>query len=139
MEKLVVCVVVCSLWTSKTVAQNTTVAISNEEQYKQLKLEYESIDMASPALGVVVSTAAIAGGPVLIGLGDLDGLLSDEPLSRRGKGMMAGGALLLTAGFVGLIASSVFLRRNARKRRELRRRMAFVGLRSEEAVGKAPR
>ena len=66
--------------------------------------------MAGPGTGMALGAGAITGGALMVTAGNLQ--LFDSPKTRRERGLIAGGSVLMAAGVAALIYSSVRLAKN---------------------------
>ncbi len=106
-----------------------------EPTLEALQLEYDSIHIWAPAVGIPLSYFAAGGGAALMIAGSLDLTLCftdapcdtvPDPRTPGERAMIGAGATLMLAGLAGLIVSSVRLRKKNRRRRALRHQIAAM-------------
>lgn len=106
-----------------------------EPTLEELELEYDSINIWAPALGIPLSYFAAGSGAALMIAGSLDLTFCftdapcdavPDPRTPGERAMIGAGATLMLAGVAGLIASSVQLRKKNRRRRALRHQIAAM-------------
>lgn len=106
-----------------------------EPTLEEIQLEYDSIHIWAPAVGIPLSYFAAGGGAALMIAGSLDLTFCftdapcdavPDPRTPGERAMIGAGATLMLAGVAGLIASSVRLRKKNRRRRALRHQIAAM-------------
>jgi hypothetical protein len=106
-----------------------------EPTLEELQLEYDSIHIWAPAVGIPLSYFTAGSGAALMIAGSLDltFCFTDAPCDAvpvprtpGERAMIGAGATLMLAGVAGLIASAVQLRKKNRRRRALRRQIAAM-------------
>jgi len=106
-----------------------------EPTLEELQLEYDSVHIWAPAVGIPLSYFAAGGGAALMIAGSLDLTFCftdapcdavPDPRTPGERAMIGAGTAFMLAGVAGLIASSVQLRKKNRRRRALRRQMTAM-------------